>query len=221
MPNYGRLPMCPYFRDEKNRSISCEDCFKMFDSREEKQMWLGSYCTDWQWESCPYANEITEAYERFEEGDSTALENQKINAMQRELKGLSTKLGRAQKKIDELVELNKSYLRRNDELEKQRSMYYKRWRQESVKGLGETVMEQADKVLSMYKNVACYLLREQGGKVYEEDVEAWAKGKVYTIYREYDEEGRMVWQVIEEEAKESEDGKDTDIQDDATAQEGK
>lgn len=133
MPNYGRLPICPYFRDEKNRSISCEDTYRCLDTKDEKYQWMEDYCTSWEWEQCPYAVEITEAYERFEEGDSTALETQKISAMQRELKGLSTKLGRAQKKIDELVELNKSYLRRNDELEKQKAAYYKRWRQESVK----------------------------------------------------------------------------------------
>jgi len=215
MSEYGRAVFCPYFKDEKKRSISCEDTVRHFDSKTEKRKWFDNYCCAWEWEKCPYAMSITKAWIAHEKGDETALEKQKTEAMQSEIRSLSTKLGRAYKKIDELVELNKSYLRRNDELEKQKSAYYKRWRKESVGGLTETVLSQASDLFDKYKDVLCYLLSMYGDKIGEDEVEAWKKGRVYTIYREYDENGKLIWQMIEEEVDEDGKNKTQDTEDES------
>ena len=199
MPRYT---LCPFYQWEYKRRITCEDTYRHFDSLDEKEVWMDVYC-DSEWKECPYAQDLHNAYDSLEKGDVKALEKQKIQAMQKEMKSLATKLGRAQKK--------------NEELEKRNRDLFKKWREAEeqtdaakMEKLTRSVIDQTDKVLKLYKNVACYLLKEHGGKVYEEDVESWADGKVYTIYREYDDKGKLIWQVVAEEAKEIEkDGEDT------------
>ena len=196
MPRYT---ICPFYQWEYKCRITCEDTYRHFDTQADKETWMDLYC-DSEWKECPYAQDIYKAYECLEKGDVKALEKQKIKAMEKENKSMAMKLGRMQKKIDDLEERNKALFQKWREAEMQTDAA-------KIEKLTKTVVSQADKVLKLYKDVACYLLKEYGGKVYEEDVESWTNGKVYTIYREYDDNGKMLWQVIEEEVKE--DGEDT------------
>ena len=98
MPRYT---LCPYYIDENRRTISCEDVIRRFDSIDEKYGYMDEYCDD-AWEDCPYAIAMNKAYDEAEKGDEMAVEKNKLAALETELKGVHIKLGRAEKKIDEL-----------------------------------------------------------------------------------------------------------------------
>ena len=113
MPNYGHIAICPFYRAEKNKSISCEDTFRRFKNENKRNAWATMYCDSWDWMKCPYAADLTEAYERYEKGDGMALENHENEALRTELEKMSRRLGmaekrceRQQKKIDELRAVN-------------------------------------------------------------------------------------------------------------------
>lgn len=219
MPNNSRIPFCPYYKDEKNKSISCEDTYHSFLNADEKYEWMDVYCVTWDWQKCPYAIELTQAYENLEKGDKKALEKQKIEAMQKELKSLSSKLGRAekrierqQKKIDRMRVVNKSFVRTNESLERQKQEFYKRWREaqaELDKG-NDLIMEELNKLGLIYEQRMCYLMDKfSEGFFCEGDVITWAEDKEFALVREYDEDlGDMVWKVVFKE-----DGEDNNVQD--------
>ena len=222
MPNNTRIPFCPFYKDEKNKSISCEDTYHVFSDVDEKYAWMDMYCDEWEWQKCPYAMDLTEAYARLEKGDEKALEKQKIESMQKELKSLSSKLGRAekrierqQKKIDELRAVNTSFTNVNNSLEKQKKEFYTRWRkaQDELDKGNETVMEELRRLGDIYEQRMCYLIdRFADGFFCESDVERWAGDREFALVRQYDEDlGDMVWKVV---FKEDEPDKDiqTDVQ---------
>lgn len=211
MPRYT---LCPYFEYERKARISCEDIYRRFDTNEDKWSWMDMYC-DNEWTKCPYAMELTEAYDRLEKGDEMALEDHKIKALEKELKGMATKLGtaekkleRAQKKIDELTAVNKSFLRKNDEVEKQKRRMYEKYRKadDQLRSYEGKIDDQIKKIISVYEQRLCYLIENfTDGKVYEDDMAAWAGEKAMALVAEFDDKG-IYWQVkYGEEAKE--DGK--------------
>lgn len=211
----SRYTLCPYFEHgERKARITCEDTFRWFDSNEDKWSWMDMYC-DNEWTKCPYAMELTGAYERLEKGDEMALEDHKIKALEKELKGMATKLGtaekkleRAQKKIDELTAVNKSFLRKNDEVEKQKRRMYEKYRKadDQLRSYEGKIDDQIKKIISVYEQRLCYLIENfTDGKVYEDDMAAWAGEKAMALVAEFDDKG-IYWQVkYGEEAKE--DGK--------------
>lgn len=211
----SRYTLCPYFEHgERKARITCEDTFRWFDSNEDKWSWMDMYC-DNEWTKCPYAMELTEAYDRLEKGDEMALEDHKIKALEKELKGMATKLGtaekkleRAQKKIDELTAVNKSFLRKNDEVEKQKRRMYEKYRKadDQLRSYEGKIDDQIKKIISVYEQRLCYLIENfTDGKVYEDDMAAWAGEKAMALVAEFDDKG-IYWQVkYGEEAKE--DGK--------------
>lgn len=206
MPNNTRIPFCPFYKDEKNKSISCEDTYHVFENENEKYAWMDMYCDGWDWAVCPYAMDLTEAYERLEKGDEKALEMQKIESMRKELKSLSSKLGRAekriqrqQKKIDDLRAVNKSFVSVNDSLERQKKEFYSRWRSaqaELDKG-NDAVMAELQKLGTIYEQRMCYLMDKYAeGSFSETDVSAWAEDKQFALVNEYDEDVGVIWKVV-------------------------
>jgi len=86
MPNNGRIAVCPYYRDEKNLSISCEDTYRRFRWPVQKSRWMDAYC-DKGWEGCPFAQALNRLYERMGEGsmDGRELEMEhRLKASERE-----------------------------------------------------------------------------------------------------------------------------------------
>lgn len=218
MPNNTRIPFCPFYKDEKNKSISCEDTYHVFSNVKQKYAWMDMFCDEWEWTKCPYAIDLTEAYDRLEKGDVKALEKQKIEAMQKELKSLSSKLGRAEKrierqqrKIDELRAVNHSFTNVNNSLENQKKEFYKRWRaaQDELDKGNETIMEELRRLGDIYEQRMCYLIdRFADGFFCESDVERWAGDREFALVRKYDEDlGDMVWKVVFKE-----DGEDNNVQ---------
>ena len=61
----GFYIVCPYFihQQHKRPTISCEDCVRLFESNEHKFDHIKKYCED-QWQTCPFAADLTEIYER-------------------------------------------------------------------------------------------------------------------------------------------------------------
>lgn len=217
MPQSNHYVICPYFKNEFNKCISCEDVRRSFCSHSEKHMWMKMYCDSWEWEKCPYAVDMAEAYYRHERGDDKALENEKIKALEKENRGLSTKLGRAEKqiermkkKIDELRAVNQSFIGKNDEMERQKKHYYDKWRaaQEELDKGDEDIQAELSKLGGIYEQRMCYLIDNYApdGIVYEKDIEEWAADRAFCLMHEYidvnDLDKRrtgLVWKVVFEE----------------------
>lgn len=171
---------------------------------------------------CPYAADLCEAYERYEKGDDKALENHEREAMRKEMKSLSTKLGKAekriermQKKIDELRAVNQSFITQNNNLENQKKDYYKRWREAEakIKKGDDKVLGELQTLGSIYEQRMCYLMDKFAeGFFCESDAVAWAEDKEFALTGKYDEDlGDTVWKVVFKE-EETEDGQqDQDI----------
>lgn len=219
MPRYT---LCPYFEYERKARISCEDIYRRFDTNDEKWAWMDMYC-DSDWMKCPYAIELNEAYERLEKGDVKALENHEIDALKKELKGMATKLGtaekkleRAQKKIDELTAVNKSFIGKNEDLERQKRNYFEKWKKsdEQLNEYERKIDEQLKGIVMIYEQRMAYLIDTYcpNGKLRERDVQDWAKDREFAIVstRIEDEElgieGEPAWKVVikEDESNECE-----------------
>lgn len=201
MPNSSHYVLCPYFESEKNESISCEDVCRTFSNRKKKDWHMKTYC-DSKWQSCEYAQAMSIAYEKGEE----ALEQERIKALEKELKSLSTKLGiekgktkRQQKKIDDLMA--------------QKKELYAKWRavNEELANVNMKIYGQIQQMVQLYEDRLAYLIATKcDGELREKTVEEWAEGKEFAITCDYLAEDR-VWKVMmREENKDESDGLDKD-----------
>ncbi len=200
MPNNTRIPICPYFRDEKNKSVSCEDVYRGFDSVARKCAWMDKYCDEWTWAECPYAKDLNEMYERIERGADMETEQmaQKIKAMSKELRYKATLLGRADKRLEAKEAEIKDLRKKNRRLEELREEEYKKRRQieTTLDRKSEKAAAQLTEVIKLYKGAMCYLLsKTPDGKVPEDEIKEWAKDKYYTVVRMCDEDGILKWML--------------------------
>ena len=209
MPRYTR---CPFYIDESRHSISCEDVCRSYDSLNEKLSWMDIYCDSWDWMKCPYAADISEAYRRYEEGDEMALIEHELKAQKNEIKSLTTKLGRANKKFD------KANAKIQD-LEAQKRIYFEKWKkaQEQLDEYEKKIADQLGAMAGIYEQRMAYLIDSyaEDGRLYEQEVEEWAKRKdqAFALVHDYDGSSRY-WKVVFQE-EETEDGQqDQDIQTD-------
>lgn len=124
MPNNGRITLCPYYRDEKNLSISCEDTFRRFRWPAQKRKWLDKYC-DADWQECPHAKKLTELYSSMEGEDMNSkikrLEHEN-EELRKELRKHASMLGKAQKREEQKDELIRKLRHEKDVSEK---LYFK------------------------------------------------------------------------------------------------
>ena len=227
MPNYGHTAICPFYMGEKPKTISCEDAFRRFKDEKRRDAWTNMYCYEWDWMKCPYAADLSEAYERYEKGDEMALENHENEALRKELKSISTKLGRMekrcerqQKKIDELRAVNQSLVNVNETLTARNKRLYKDWRSldKETGEFREKVWSLVQKISRMYEQRICYLIEEYvpNKKFTEGDVAEWAKDKAFALVYEKSEDDNWpepYWAVRYGEETETDDGQqDKDIQ---------
>lgn len=206
MPNNTRIPLCPFYKDEKNKSISCEDVYRSFPSVKKKYAWMDMYCDEWDWMKCPYAVDLNEAYARLEKGDNKALEKHEIEALKKELKSISTKLGRAekrierrQKKIDELRTVNQSLTDINIQLDQRMKRYYKdaQKAKEQLDAYERKIADQVVKLTEVYEQRMAYLIETHapGHRLYEDEIKEWAENKAFAIIYDKDEYGDC-WKVV-------------------------
>lgn len=225
MPNL-HTAICPFYVGEKHKSISCEDTYRRFCNSERRDAWLHMYCETWDWMRCPYAADLAEAYERFEKGDKEALEKNAVDSLRKELKSVTTKLGRAEKKnerylkrISELMKINQSLVNKNEGLDNKNRHLQKMFRDADKhnKDFEEKVWDQVQKISRMYEQRICYLIEEfvPDKKFTESDVSAWAEDKAFALVydRDEDEEHEPYWVVRYGEEETVEDGEDNIVQD--------
>lgn len=186
--NYHVHVLCPYFQTDKKMSISCEDTFRTYESEESKLAWMGMYCDSWEWEKCPYAVDMTEAYYRQEKGDSEAVEKHKTEALEKELKSMSKRLGRCLKRNEQLQKVNKVMHTKMDR---------------AIRQLEEYKQHEAQRyfdLASIYEARIAYLIDTYcDGRLPEADVIAWAEGKEFALTYDQDSEER-IWVVQTREA---------------------
>lgn len=214
MPNTGRYIVCPYYLDERNKSISCEDTYRIFQDHENKNVWMSVYCED-RWHECVWAKALNETYDRIEEGDEKAMEEHEIKALKKELRYASVLLGKSEKqverqkkKIDKLETLNKSLTEEKDRMEKKARDKHRKVRElsEELSDLKNRVLNHVQAAISIYSDRLCYVISEyMGGELHDKDVEAWAKGKQFAVVVEDLENGDKIWKAV---VKEAEDGED-------------
>lgn len=214
MPNNTRIPVCPFFKDEKKKSISCEDVFRSFPSSGKKEHWMDMYCDEWDWMKCPYAVDLNAMYERIDKGADMETEQMKhkIEAMRKELRYKATLLGRADKRLEAKEKEIKDLRRKNKQLEGQKLAEYKR-RRKAESDLNDYEKHESEryfKMAKLYEDRLAYLIETYcDSRLEENTVKEWAKGKEYALT--FDSKSKdLVWVVSTREVKE--DGKDTDIQ---------
>jgi len=202
MPNNGRITLCPFYRDEKNLSISCEDTFRRFRWPAQKKAWLDEKC-DKDWESCPYARELMELYDNMGECDMEnkilKLEHEK-KALEKELRKVSSLLGKASKREREKHEQIKVLQRKNSFLEER--YIGMRERVADARRAEEAAAEYVGQQMATHQGIIAYLMANpHAGEFDCEDVVKWSQSHVYAIYK--DEDGRFKVEVNEHTAGES------------------
>lgn len=174
MPRYTR---CPYYIDDSRKTISCEDVCRSYNTADQKWAWMDMYCDSWDWMRCPYAADRTEAYRKYEEGDKAALEEQKDRATKDEIRSLTTKLGRMNKKLDKMRA-------KNQDLEVQKKIYYEKWRkaQDQLQEYEKKIAAQVMGISNAYEARLAYMMDMfSGGTLNESDVKDWIKDKEWAI----------------------------------------
>lgn len=212
MPNTNHRILCPYFVHEKNRSISCEDTARTFTGLAEKEAWMHSYCDD-DWQSCPYAKDLIDMYERIERGacmEKEMLDHTK-KVTKKEHKTLAMRFdaaekraARRQKKIDELKGVNQSLTTKNISLTQRNLELHKKWREadEELNNYRNKISDQIQGIVHAYETRLAYMMDTySGGELDDEDVNKWGEGKSFAISYEKrsDPSGRPYWKVVFED----------------------
>lgn len=161
---------------------------------------MKNYC-DTEWEKCPYAGALNQAYEEGE----MFVENEKMSALEKELRSMSKKLGREKKRTERQQ-------KRIDDLMQQKKDLYEKWRKvnEELTAVNMKIYGQMQQIIQLYEDRLAYLIDTRcDGELREKDVEEWAEGKEFAIVHDYLAEDR-VWKVLmrEEQDDEKSDGLD-------------
>lgn len=197
MPNNGRITVCPYYRDEKNLSISCEDTYRRFRWKGQKEKWLDMYC-DRDWKNCCFAQELNNLYESMEVGqmDSKYLElEHKLKASEKEKRKLSSLLGKAEKREKEKDEEIRNLRKRNRILE---AFYLKnKTAMEDMHEQKERMQSEISTLVEIYEGRLAYLMANFTGGILDEiAMRKWLEKFEYAIQPENVMEGAVVaWRV--------------------------
>lgn len=115
--------LCPYFKRERKKSISCEDTIRSFYGPGEKSMILKKYCSA-DWKKCPFAERMNDIYSQ-DKPQQVIKENimkNKIEQQSEEIKKLMRKNGQLEKELKVLKEQIED---RDRVAEKNHEMYVK------------------------------------------------------------------------------------------------
>lgn len=195
MPNNGRITLCPYYRNENKKSISCEDTFHRFRWAREKEKHMDNYC-DRDWTACEWAASLNEVYEK-EEDVSERLEEHKLQAIEKELRKTASMLGRAEKRLEDREKTIRELRRKKMMIEKEHMKLSKRLQE--VKKEEQKAVEQIMAITAIYESRFAYLMDTYcDGILDDEDVEVWGEGKEFAVVADKtDDEGRVrTWKVV-------------------------
>lgn len=192
--------VCPYFLGEKRKSITCEDIYRGFNSIEAKNVWMDNYCCK-DWEDCLHARRLTDAYRKLDEGDIMALKDCEIDSLQRELKRVSSRIGKVEKDLRKTEQ-------KNVDLENQKRIFFEKYRK-AKEQLDDYEKHESERYITMamlYEDRIAYLIDTYcNGRLEEEAVKAWAKDKEYALTFDKDSKD-PIWIVQVRDAEEETDG---------------
>lgn len=183
MSNNGRITLCPYYRNEKGLSITCEDVYRRFETRADKKRHKFKYCCE-AWKACPYAKELNELYEKMEGQEVSNIETlkQRCKAQEREIKKMAAMLGKANKTINELE-------RSNENLQK----LYIKWQGKAKEAQDAEIrsLDELNALSDIITGRMVYLMvMHTDGMFDEKEFQKWAEDKEFSLYAEADENGK-------------------------------
>ena len=154
MPNNGRITECPFYVNERNDYITCEDAKRRFQDSQTKEEHMDTYCDD-KWEECPHAAAMLEAYK---EGECSVVTN-KIKALESENRKVNIMLTKAEnreavkdREIKKLVMRNESLGKRYGKLKELH---------ERLEQTQQLAMEQIQGAMDICEARVAYLLSER------------------------------------------------------------
>ena len=206
----GIYIICPYFKRERKKSITCEDTIRSYTNRAEKRVVLKDYCSS-RWKDCPYAKALNQIYasdipesEVKELIMEHTIEQQKaeINKLMRENGQLSRKVKTLEEQIADrdqsaekthdqamkrISKLEKEIERRN-EVEKENHKMYR----ESLERKNDLIKAKDENIKWLESLAAAFLVVAYGEEIREVRM---TKDKImklmtdYTISYRLDEDG--------------------------------
>lgn len=99
MSNTGRITLCPFYRNHKKRTITCEDTLRFYPKEEVLSKHMDKYC-DADWNECKYAKAYMDNLESKEYMGRMAA---------KELRKTVAHIGKLDKKINQLESENNAY----------------------------------------------------------------------------------------------------------------
>lgn len=197
MPNNGRITLCPYYRDEKNLSISCEDTFRRFRWPAQKSKWMDDYC-DKDWNACPYADTLNKMYENLVEGDEMGNDikmlTQKKTALEKELRKTASMLGRADKREKEKDQQILELRRKNRYLEEK--YVEQRDKLQEAADKETRMLNEMDIITSIHEGMIAYLMATYtGGTFLKADFDKWVDRFEYKLSAEYENDKIVKYKV--------------------------
>ena len=178
MPNNGRITECPFYVNERNDYITCEDAKRRFADSQTKEEHMDTYCDD-KWEECPYAAAMLEAYK---EGECSVVTN-KIKALESENRKVNIMLTKAENRETVKDREIKKLVMRNDSLGKR----YGKLKElhERLEQTQQLAMEQIQSAMDICEARVAYLLSEMPeGKLDEVKFREWHKEHEYCLIPE-------------------------------------
>ena len=178
MPNNGRITECPFYVNERNDYITCEDAKRRFADSQTKEDHMDTYCDD-KWEECSYAAAMLEAYK---EGESSVVTN-KIKALESENRKVNIMLTKAENREAVKDREIRKLVMRHDSLGKR----YGKLKDlhERLEQTQQLAMEQIQSAMDICEARVAYLLSERpDGKLDEVKFRKWHKEHEFCIIPE-------------------------------------
>ena len=154
MPNNGRITECPFYVNERNDYITCEDAKRRFADSQTKEEHMDTYCDD-KWEECSYAAAMLEAYNK---GECSVVTN-KIKALESENRKVNIMLTKAENREAVKDREIKKLVMRSDSLGKR----YGKLKElhERLEQTQQLAMEQIQGAMDICEARVAYLLSER------------------------------------------------------------
>ena len=199
MPNTGHITLCPYYVNEREKTISCEDVGRRFRSKKERMDYMEQYC-DKDYMQCKYAQALEKLYEVMEEkGEDHMLEffKQRNRAARVELKRTVTQLGRQEAKTEKMAEEIKELKAENmalkesiEAIRKKNKEMFGKWQNEKAtfRNREETMLQEMLAQATIYEGYVAYLMEKSGSESFDlDEFHKWTEGHEYRV--EGDNEG--------------------------------
>lgn len=171
----GMYILCPYFKRERKKSITCEDTIRSYATPGDKRRVLKAYCTS-EWKRCPVASTLEEIYARDLPEDlikELIMENT-IESMKKEINNLMRENGQLMKKIEVLKDQIDD---RDKTAEKNHEMYIK-----SLKNKDSLIKAKDEQIKWLESLASAFLIVAYGEDIRQVTI---SKEKLLKLMTEY------------------------------------